>query len=845
MLQEKFLILPSLNGSELLRSLARRGINTFLLRAMSPVELARFALMRSGRPIPGTLLSAGDEVAVMARAMEGIGYFSSSYAEAEAVTAAVRSMHQLLPHEEGAGIVKALLPGRFPDKNRALYAAYINYTAICDGEGLTDAISLMRMALEAPPLTGCGFTVLQEDPLSPLEEALLMALSGGSYTEKTIPALFGAGQKPLCIKDIARAYGASNEAEDILGQILESGAPLDSCVIAAANTAEYAQLFFDLSQQHNIPMTFGCGVPISNTNPAKLLKLLHHWDTLGCHGKDALSDLLYSPSFNREELQKRLDPSISLDSIIELAGDLQLSMDGADNRRKLRALEAAAPSAVPYRLMEATDILFHEFARGHHYMVERYSVIRGGAGHLGRIDRSASKVIGDALTSYTRYFGKDVSRMLPSLFKKTVSSENSREGFLHITSIEAARHTLRDRLFTAGLSARHFPGSPRENPLLLDYDYMAFPVSPERLPTSENMVERKKQALWQLGNIAACLDISLCLSYSAYSLSELKSENPSSALFALYREQAGEQADFSDFEGTLRPVGYFPYPLSKTEAIGQAYACGFTSIIPPAAGEQPLLKAKADKAFSPSAIELFFTCPRLFALRCLLGVKAEEPEDPNAFLTPAAFGELAHAVMEKSANLRLSKDDFMALAEREFEGYAARRPRPAEQERARQDFLSVMENAYDTDPGNKVVLAEEAIRAFHPAGVWLSGRPDRLEKTPDGRYIVVDYKTGQNILHMENDPDTCLQTLLYAYLLGSRNIDVSACEYRYIRSSKKVQCKNNAAMQQAVTDRLAIFAAALAAGQYDFAADEKQCLYCVYNGLCTPGKGGSHGNQQA
>lgn len=45
---ERIITVSGINGTELLRSLAAHGINTLGLRIMSPAELARTALMRSG-----------------------------------------------------------------------------------------------------------------------------------------------------------------------------------------------------------------------------------------------------------------------------------------------------------------------------------------------------------------------------------------------------------------------------------------------------------------------------------------------------------------------------------------------------------------------------------------------------------------------------------------------------------------------------------------------------------------------------------------------------------------------------------------------------------------------------
>ena len=55
-MKEKIILAPGANGSELFRSLARFGVNTIGLRVMSSVELAKYALMKSGIKLGGMVL---------------------------------------------------------------------------------------------------------------------------------------------------------------------------------------------------------------------------------------------------------------------------------------------------------------------------------------------------------------------------------------------------------------------------------------------------------------------------------------------------------------------------------------------------------------------------------------------------------------------------------------------------------------------------------------------------------------------------------------------------------------------------------------------------------------------
>ena len=68
-------------------------------------------------------------------------------------------------------------------------------------------------------------------------------------------------------------------------------------------------------------------------------------------------------------------------------------------------------------------------------------------------------------------------------------------------------------------------------------------------------------------------------------------------------------------------------------------------------------------------------------------------------------------------------------------------------------------------------------------GITFKGAFDRLEVDNQGRYILVDYKTGNTNHHVSNDALSCIQGLIYAALIEQDkrlgNIKVYKCEFRY------------------------------------------------------------------
>ena len=337
---EKILLLPGANGTELIRMMARFRKNSLGMRIMNTAQLARFALMRSGIVLQESFLPRKQEPAVVDSFIREITYFASAgCADSEKIADAIYRLRSLIREKEFQQIHSSLPRGEFPDKNKSLVSVYDRYLAALKAAGSIDTIGLLRKALaEAAPLS-CPIYTLKEYPLSPLEDALANQLSDNRL-HSCLSELLETKSTALRNIDYTESYGSSNEVEAIYDYIAKHNLPLDECTVAISNPAPYAQLFYDFSQSHDLPITLGCGVPILNTNPARFLKLLYDWNTTGYHGVDTLNALLHSDALDRKKLFGVLgiEKTWQLDRIIHIAGQLRLSFDGPENKRKLAAL---------------------------------------------------------------------------------------------------------------------------------------------------------------------------------------------------------------------------------------------------------------------------------------------------------------------------------------------------------------------------------------------------------------------------------------------------------------------------------------------------------------------------
>lgn len=841
-MKERIILAPAASETELLRSLAKAGVNSMGWHVMNGPQLAKTALMRSGIAVEETFLTGQEEPALLFSFLHEIPYFeAASFADAEALSSALWILRSLITEDEENTLRNKLAGGEFPEKNAALLSVYDKYTSLLRSSNKIDTVGLLRKALDTAAPFDADFVMLKEFPLTPLETSLLSFVSEGDYTELSLAELFGAEERAVSIADYTEGYGTINEVLHILTEIYDQKIPLDACTIACTNPGKYGQIFFDLSRQYGIPATYGCGVPITNTNPAELLKLLYHWDIFGQHGIDPLQAILRSDAFDRKAFfsllgQEENADKNTLPAIVEMAGNLRISFDKGENENRITAFRKVLQEngdETSLNILKQVEVLSHALEEGYASFIDRFSLIRPEP--LGRFDKSAVKVITDFLNAYLEYGdAATVGAIIPKLLEKTVSSEISREGALHITSMEGALTALRKNLYVCGLSASEFPGSPTENYLLLDSDLLLFGDT-DQAPTSEQKIRLKKDTFRNLLQTASALGSRISLSWSGYDIASLKDCNPSSVLFTCFEtEHPGASTD--DFRNAVHPFAYFEEQITSTRQVAAAYAGGLVFDPSPVCVDLPDAGELLEKSWSPSALDVFFQCPRRFYLTRIVGISEEEEDDPFTVIDAKTLGSLAHTMMQQLAEEHMAEPQFLQLCEAAFDRFLTERPpihiHDAEKEKA--DFLKMMQMSYRMDPGNEVLSSETEYAFTHPCGIRLKGFPDRLEKEPDGNLIIADFKTKRRFDHRKDDIDTCLQVVVYAWLCEQAGYPVARCDYRYIRKGRTISCTYDVLRKSQLEEKLQQFKDALTANHFprNPGKQDENCRYCKLSDIC-------------
>lgn len=880
-MKERYIFAPEANGSELLKSLAMHGVNCINLHICGATELANIALMRSGITVKEAFLTSKEECALIAGAVEGEAYFGKiNYSDIQTIADAVRRMRSLVVSDEASEIERCLGLGIFEDKNKALLNVYKKYIAKVKALCSIDSVELIRKAIAEAEAMDAEFCVLKEFPLNPLQTALLNKISDGKFDEISIAELYDKGDKPLHLEHIWNCYGAPNEVEKVLSAIYR-GTALDECTIAVTNPSTYSQLFFDYALLYDMPITFGTGIPIINSNPARLLKLYFNWMTSGFFSGYSLNNMLDSKVFNRQKLWEQFsetDENFDRNTFRNILGGIRFTNSSEVNAERLSAFKDTV--AEEEKLLDATDtkaireynrkkaciplleVMAAELSAPAEIFITKYSVVRMGSSTnaeklLMKLDLAANGAIYEEL-KVIRDSGlnQGADDVIANVLKMNICREKSEEGALHITGIRGALTSLRKNLYIMGLSASMFPGAPKENYLLLDDDLKKFGKGSETM-TSSGRIEAKRQALYSLAGLASSLDNSVSLSYAGLNVSELKKDNASSMVFELFRREHGENVTSRDLESSVEKVEYFEPAISVSREIGKTYNEGTVAI--PQKYIDRIKQEEGDveksnypsvwdkqRRYSPSALEKFFSCPKAFMYGYVLGIP--EPEDDKPFETIAAHavGTLAHSLMEElGKNQKMPLNDFLILSEEFFDRYMLQNPPLLKENIAveKDAFLEMMETAYGMEQHREIILKEEDIEATHEQGVIIHGYPDRVEKMDDGSIVIVDFKTKKKIEHHpEEDLGPCLQLLVYAYLMENKGYKKIRCEYRYIRLGEVVAFDWNDEAKDMLDYLLGEFKATMQEGYFakGIVVDEENspCTFCKYQGIC--GRGGGN-----
>lgn len=221
-----------------------------------------------------------------------------------------------------------------------------------------------------------------------------------------------------------------------------------------------------------------------------------------------------------------------------------------------------------------------------------------------------------------------------------------------------------------------------------------------------------------------------------------------------------------------------------------------------------------DRPVAPTQLEQAATCGRSYFTRVVLGVGDHRVGDELAGPDPGTNGSLVHEVLDRAIKHERTLGRPLTRAEvvTQFDAAMAAMPELLAQllhmpvllrENHHRTYLARVWQALDTDVAHRaatgrVPIDEEVrfgrngdVQVTLPSGRRLAvkGVIDRVDRFPDGRLALVDYKTGPPATGVKADPlggGARLQLAIYA-VAAQQHFDapIATVEYRYVRDGNR------------------------------------------------------------
>jgi RecB family exonuclease len=236
--------------------------------------------------------------------------------------------------------------------------------------------------------------------------------------------------------------------------------------------------------------------------------------------------------------------------------------------------------------------------------------------------------------------------------------------------------------------------------------------------------------------------------------------------------------------------------------------------------------------YSPSKLETYESCPRLYWFSQVLEIPGEE----KPFFE---LGKTVHSVLQTIAErLRANQpvDETTALKILDGLWKASAYDTKAAEKKAREEAEDMVRKflaRQSTRPG-KIIELETGIE-LDLEGRRLRGRVDRIDETKDG-LEVIDYKTSKERTKTE-DLKQDFQLALYKLGVEKRTgRKVKRVGLWYLRHDDPRMIELTAEEAEAVRRRALEVVKAIEAGKFEPAPDYQTCKYCDYKGLCGEAK---------
>ncbi|MCX6818522.1 MAG: UvrD-helicase domain-containing protein [Candidatus Aenigmarchaeota archaeon] len=243
--------------------------------------------------------------------------------------------------------------------------------------------------------------------------------------------------------------------------------------------------------------------------------------------------------------------------------------------------------------------------------------------------------------------------------------------------------------------------------------------------------------------------------------------------------------------------------------------------------QAPLVKK--DQSFSASAMNTYDECPLKYKFQNILQV-------PSYTKTYFNLGSAVHEVIENLTNdeeqgIKPAKTKAMEMLERFWSSSAYKTKKKEQEDKALAEQMIDAYLEWTKSNKNEVIGAEMEFN-FTLAGKRFHGFIDRVEKTKQGDFIVIDYKTGYAA---ENSNSIKENIQMNVYCLAILNkfgkLPIKASLF-YIKHNKTVDYIPSTESIEEQKQKLEQMISSVLAEQFEAKPSYQACKWCDYIDIC-------------
>ena len=245
-------------------------------------------------------------------------------------------------------------------------------------------------------------------------------------------------------------------------------------------------------------------------------------------------------------------------------------------------------------------------------------------------------------------------------------------------------------------------------------------------------------------------------------------------------------------------------------------------------GKSPLID-KESFTLSPSSITAYSDCPLKFKFQKVLRV-------PSPSSVALDLGSVVHAITEEVAQEKMKGEEVVekkAISKIKdkwiFNSYQSQSEENTAMERAEQMVQTYVK--WEKETKNELVGLEVPFDV-KIGDITFTGRIDRLEKNPDGKYEVVDFKSGKTVKSKNKakiDPQLNIYAKAVEKLKGELPVKASLF---YVEKDKMVVYPVTEESVNETMDTIIGMTKEILSENFEATPSYNACMFCSYQSIC-------------